>query len=406
MKKMKNVKIFAAFGAAVLGLAFSSCSNDDYKFDPNYEAELQKSLFDQSFIKKYGEVNTEHDWGFQDIPCIKQEQTRVSAPNSNEWESVYHLNVPDNITNYEAEYVYNYFKNIKGNATSMDLHYCDFFVQHVWKGKDQYKDAYNQDVVGGDQMDYIIIGQDHGYNFNSTTNDTNKGAMYIMDGSTDTFGYHNSRDSKNHFEYLLLAINVPGVGLGYYVGFDFYANGPEKNMQVERDYVYTDWIIKVIPGKYGDAKRIMCEDLGTTDDFDFNDVVFDVYINYNEYWHGNDFGIITLQAAGGTIPLYVDGKEVHEMFGVETSTMVNTGAGEERPAVQWRFTPKSANPNDIEVKVIQDAITYTLSAPKGKVPYKIAVPITVDWAEERQQIEQKYPKFMEWVKNPSVNFWN
>lgn len=402
---MKKLKLFAACGAATLGLTFTSCNNDDYKFDPNYEAELKKSQFDVAFTQRYGEVGANQNCGFDNIPCIETQETRASFPNSNEWENIYKLNVPKAITQFEADYVYNYFKNIESNVRSIDLHYTDFFVQHVWKGTEAYKDGYNQDVIGGDQMDYIILDEDHGYNFNSTTNLTNDGSMYVMDGSTKKFGYHNSRDSKNHYEYLCLAIDVPGIGVGYYVGFDFYANGEEKNMQVECDGIYTDWIVKIVPGQYGNAKRIMCEDLGTTDDFDFNDVVFDVYINYNEYWHGNDFGVITLRAAGGTIPLYVDGKEVHEMFGVSTGTMVNTGAGAERPAVQWRFTPKSANPNDVEIKVVKDAITYTLSAPTGKVPYKIAVPVTVDWTEERQQIEEKYPAFKEWVKDANKPFW-
>ncbi len=68
------------------------------------------------------------------------------------------------------------------------------------------------------------------------------------------------------------------------------------------------------------------EDLGTTDDFDFNDVVIRVSTPVE--------GISTVElcAAGGTMPTYVlydgailgNGEEVHAKFGVSTSTMVNT----------------------------------------------------------------------------------
>ena len=81
--------------------------------------------------------------------------------------------------------------------------------------------------------------------------------------------------------------------------------------------------MKIVPGK-GQSRKvkqeglIICEDLGTIGDFDFNDVVF-----YAKVW--ND-GVteIWLLAAGGTLDLIVAGQEVHDAFGVSKSTMVNT----------------------------------------------------------------------------------
>jgi hypothetical protein len=68
--------------------------------------------------------------------------------------------------------------------------------------------------------------------------------------------------------------------------------------------------------------RIIAEDLtwgSENGDFDFNDVIFDVQLINN-----GSIIKITLLAAGGTLPLYIAGVEVHEKFGVSTSTMVNT----------------------------------------------------------------------------------
>lgn len=72
---------------------------------------------------------------------------------------------------------------------------------------------------------------------------------------------------------------------------------------------------------------IACEDLGNKDDFDFNDVVFEV-----EYVAGEKTAKITPLAAGGTLETYlmrndeVISPEWHSLFGVAFSQMVNTNA--------------------------------------------------------------------------------
>lgn len=161
----------------------------------------------------------------------------------------------------------------------------------------------------------------------------------------------------------------------------------------------------------------MAEDLGNIGDFDFNDVVIDVYINYYKQGHRNNYGIIVLQAAGGTMPLYVEGnpnerrREVHEEFCVPVNQMVNTGGdGSEsvnRPIAVWRFTPVSANPDDIKLYVDNGTLglTYEISSEVGKAPGKFAVPVSVRWSPERVNIKQTYPKFTEWVSNQKKPFW-
>lgn len=114
--------------------------------------------------------------------------------------------------------------------------------------------------------------------------------------------------------------------------------------------------------------------------------------------------------------LYHNGEricEVHEAFGVPTTTMVNTTPDMVRPHVQ--FTVKVSdqawgdvfNPNDIEIRVnnTEKGIIYTLSANSGSAPYKICVPSTVAFTAERENIELKYPKFRDWVKDSSQKFW-
>ena len=100
-------------------------------------------------------------------------------------------------------------------------------------------------------------------------------------------------------------------------------------MDVERDWFFTDWIVRITPGMYKNAQRVFIEDLIASDlsqvgytnksDWDFNDAVFDVAFVDND-------AVITLWAAGGTKSLTIGGKEVHELFGKPVSTMINTNA--------------------------------------------------------------------------------
>lgn len=80
----------------------------------------------------------------------------------------------------------------------------------------------------------------------------------------------------------------------------------------------------------GEVVRVIAEDLtaSTGNDFDFNDVVFDVQLHPKFA----DKVLIKLRAAGGTLPLYIgDGNEaieVHEKFGRDTGIMINTGGAD------------------------------------------------------------------------------
>ena len=69
------------------------------------------------------------------------------------------------------------------------------------------------------------------------------------DGRDEQFAYHNSTDGKYHYEYIILKIDG-----NYYVGFDFYAHGTDiypnnHNQDVERDWVFNDWIVKITPAQ-------------------------------------------------------------------------------------------------------------------------------------------------------------
>ena len=170
------------------------------------------------------------------------------------------------------------------------------------------------------------------------------------------------------------------------------------------DGYYSDWIVRVCEATPKPDYRIIAEDLSVQDaasDFDFNDVVFDVKMNYPN----NGEHTIILQAAGGTLPLTVGDSEVHGLFGVSTTTMVNTGAGVSKAPVTFTYVKHITNVNEIPVKVQKNGQWIELVAPQGKVASKISVQPRYVWCAERKDIDTVYPNFSPWVKGENTGLW-
>ena len=150
--------------------------------------------------------------------------------------------------------------------------------------------------------------------------------------------------------------------------------------------------------------RVIAEDLSVSDnsDFDFNDVVFDVTFDSPEQGKTT----ITLLAAGGTLPLYVGGQEVHAKFGVPTKTMVNTGVGARKDPVSFELNDTFGHDaNNILVQVEKEGEPMTITAEKGRVASKIAVSPNYEWCTEKQDIVDKYPNFGKYVSGEVEDFW-
>lgn len=245
------------------------------------------------------------------------------------------------------------------------------------------------------------------------------------------------------------------------------------------DGYYSDWIVCIVPAqgknitsrekieKDGEfykipvkpqCGRIFCEDLGvsTREDLDYNDVVFDVDVyqnyeagvkryytiysdgrkvltdtkNYSTLDQATYSCKITLQAAGGTLPLTVIGKEVHEMFGVGVTTMVNTRDDNstafgsyvtgKAPVDLGEYTtsqlfPEKKDTDPIYAREIPIVVNYNtakqvaiLGAEKGNAPAKLFVPNqSTKWTVERKPLVVAYPKFAKYVGDGEgvVQWW-
>lgn len=401
---MKKYLITGAM-ALVAGLYLTSCTHDDVGYSSLYEEKTQ--TYDKVFKELYGTIDPNHDWGFKALGSTYNETralTRGEDINGNIWYQNWErpVNVTDQEKNPEWKVV-KYFKQVIRGDNEITITWDNYWVQQVYKSNNPYTAVDNQNTYNAsEKMNHLLCydqsaagGYEHAYDFNAGDNtttftDEGNGDVYIgttlmkdmgsYSGTNAQFGYHNSVDSKNHFEYFIVAgadIDASLAGY-YYVGFDFYCNGSNPNMQVERDHKYDDWIVRISPatrktstGPQGDGGetttskkykadqhkilargRVFVEDLynASREDLDFNDAVFDAIIweitrgtvtvedngtkTFERDWTvaAKDTVEISLLAAGGTIPLKIAGDkfgEVHEVFasttpGISGVTMVNS----------------------------------------------------------------------------------
>ena len=183
--------------------------------------------------------------------------------------------------------------------------------------------------------------------------------------------------------------------------------------------------------------RVFCEDLVqiSTNDLDFNDVVFDAYVytvvpsirtvvrvdgvqesDSEEEGETTYKTTIVLLAAGGTLPLSIAGSyEVHNVLGgVPVSTIVNTiidndGAyhnpwSTHDPVILGtEFGYQTIEDIPIVVQYVNGE-TLKLEAITGWAPHKILVPIGTKWCKERVDIATAYTKFKEYVGGEE-GFW-
>ena len=401
-----------------VALAFASCVSDK-----TVAPQTQDQKYEKAFENLVGgQVNANVNWGFNDQQVVtfdeegKYTGMRAVDANGNGW-GLY-VEVPQPLTDAQKQVVTEWFQS-HNNPEGVALNWSDFFVQQVYKGE------------WGGNMNYLYCGSDtdHTNNFNAgdggvygnvcyglkpgatDQNDRIYGPdkiEFMVNSSTEYFGFHNSFDSNFYKDnYVIIPGDIidPIVAGMFFVGFDFEANGQADNQKVARDYFFDNWIVKITPGLYKNRQRIMVEDLIAKNlsevdksDWDFNDAVFDVA------FVGND-AVITLWAAGGTKPLTIGGREVHELFGQLTDKMINTkangGVDGLQPVIFRIANVETNNANNIEVKVGGTV----LDAPVGKAPQKIEVSNTTRWMKERQIITLGYADFATYATSGAPTDW-
>ncbi len=490
---MKKYLITGAL--ALVGMVFNtSCQNDMENYSSPEEA--KKAIFAENFEKFYGTPNPNQDWGFADASLASvTATTRAHNVNGNLWYQNWQR--PVNVTSDEAAKVLTAFSEKRENQTNaITINWNNYWVHQVHQSNNTYLDGYGQNT--GDihaSMNKIIAYNtsgspyyhEHVNNFNNGTNeveytDDETGQKYVgttlmvnmgtSASATNQFGYHNTRDSKDHFEYFIIAGSDIDASLNgyYYVGFDFCASHPagqeaNKNMDVARDWIYNDWIVRISPATAVGSgsstggninsntsstevytkqhvlvhKWVFCEDLGSSSnrrDFDYNDLVFDARIvdeykiiknaDGTESAYSADpthryYAKLTPLAAGGEYEVWFNqsNQPIHSLFVPSTANnvLINTcnssldyatphTEGLAAQTIIYTFNSRSeASLSNINIFVRSSTATYELTANTGEAPHKICVPPGTRWPYERTDITEAYSGFTSYVEN-KVDPWN
>ena len=151
---------------------------------------------------------------------------------------------------------------------------------------------------------------------------------------------------------------------------------------------------------------IAYEDLGATDDFDFNDIVLYIY----PYTTTNKLKV-DLVAAGGILPVTVyynnttlftksDGK----MTNTTTRGSVISTATVDLPSGFTMADSKYTSLFKIEVKGSSSSYTINPNTTAGSAPQALVIAGAWAWPLERVQINTAYTRFSDWVANSSVDW--
>ena len=383
----------------MMGLSFTSCTKHDFDFSP---AENVTTAYNQAFVKTFGTPDGNQNWGFTSNIAT----TRSVIKENHE--------LPDGLTkptleDGEADFVMNWFRTNDGEA-SEGLDWNKFFIVYVggnntvkiWSSWDESVNN-NGNVV----LDYLQINGEHINDWNANYGPT----VYVYNNTPNNFSSHNSYSNFTTNKWKLAQITYNGK-VGYYVGLSAYSRKNETTEKYQltdydRENFYDDWVFKIVPANGVTPPpsnvRIIAEDLSATQgtDFDFNDIVLDVNIS-------GTTANCSLIAAGGTLPLRINGDdknlEVHKMFGVDTSVMVNTGIGDPIAPVSFTLSGIS-NAADIKLEVYKNGAWVEMTARQGTPAAKIAVNQDFEYCAEREPITTKYPNFQYWVQNVDYIWW-
>ena len=441
---MTKIKHFAPVLLSIGVLGLVSCSKNDATYNPNFEKEVIASQYNSNFEAKYGKVSADATWDFSNIPTIEDDIEVIMCEQPTlkvGTRSVSSAAVVNNVWNSTSPKDL-YLANLKGVNTVDELAYIRTYEAGL-----EVK-QWTEDQIYG--INDVWVWYLHGYNSESTDISYTIGmhAVEIGTGSNDsdteyftTLLAGNVKSNKwaygkAHPVYAPYVDYYPheGYTLGHRIDlsalknnenyFDVYwyatvgyppfttANGddefrPQWELKTYKEYItpmgavywlfdcnhdgdYTDMVCLVEPIEA--SKRYMVEDLGTTDDFDFNDLVIDVRAYGDKQW-------AIVRAMGGTLDFTVtigNTSWSKSGSGNNATTMYNTSGNIDynaELAVIIDVTGWDPQTNNISVTVKdkESGLPQVIPFPKkGEVPMIIAEHPARKWMNERVSIPKDW----------------
>jgi hypothetical protein len=375
-----------------MGFAFVSCSKTDVfeENQANFVAD-QMNEYRVNFEAKYGKVDPNQSWDFTDFSA--------SGAGTRAGETMTMVSIDD--PTYFQQHVHNDKDGVKSGisgAGAQDWNpyvsvnmYPVFSYDPNRPQSDYFCLAVNYN--GGQQIIFKSkINKKSWWNNNGADLPSQKGKginTTTLEGANNVSWSILHVDNKNVVkkEVTISSFKEVIVNSRTYWCFDLDGNTD-----------YYEYIFFVTDRPNPVAKRYFVEDLGSKDDFDFNDIVFDIY-------QGDDNKQkCIIRAMGGTLDftLNIAGKPVWTKSvegvakGYVVKTMYNTN-----PTPKWddnlaEFEVTGWNPsaNNVSVSVksnVSDDVIIEVPFPKtGEVPMILAVKTFVDWQLERDPLPEDF----------------
>lgn len=386
---MKKIMV-KGMALLTMGFAFAACSKSDV-FEEN-KANIvadQKSEYCTNFEAKYGKVAPNQSWDFTGYSGSTRAGETMTVSDIADPESF-----QDYLHNDKAE-IKAALEDPKIKAKEWNP-YVSVNMYPAFCSDETKKNWYFRLVVNYNseqtKISTVQIKNKAWWGNKGATKPSQKGkgvntmALQTAENISWAIQYLNNKSEVQNTVTISSFKEITVHGRTYWC-FDYDNNTP----------AYTELIYLVTPAPYPITKRYFVEDLGSKDDFDFNDIVFDV--SQNEA--GKQKCII--RALGGTLDFTlkvgnaewtksVDGVNA----GYEVKTMYNTKATPKWDENLAEFDVTGWNPqnNNITVLVksnVSGDVIIEIPFPKtGEVPMIIAVKEFVDWQLERVSLPEDW----------------
>jgi len=457
---MKIKSLLVCGSMAVLGAAFTSCSKD-IAFDNDAYAAQKKGEYEANFVKKYGQVDPNKSWDLSSMqPSHSLTPHEFSTRAVTRGDDSFTKTVTKGFV-IEQKVLAWMFKNIPagknnsgmGNPFYMTVPLNSFTVVPIFQGNARYYwqlwmhvDGVEKDIKvweKGDNLGYRTVAggtltptgtEQAGVSRSAVEVEApaitfsglpQNAAMYFYLKKWDSFSDYNNDALKTQFTKLssmdqkMLALKncikpaaVPEGNIVNIIGCEDAGDNDYEDLVFMVYGIPTITEVEEMYETY--TKRYMVEDLGTTDDFDFNDIVVDVSqetktvytyeVDENQRKHLKDTDGPTLmrqwaevRAAGGTLDFTLKigstlwTKSEHL---APASQMRNTSGSINYNAVLDRFIieGKDWNPaaNNITITVegrgINEGVQEIQFPKRGEIPMIIAVDKEIRWMYERQGV--------------------